>query len=356
MVFFLHLDTLHFSAIPKDAERFRKMRIDLLKAKDESSTPYFQECKILDGKAKTQYNCGIQFEGFNVFFADPDKVGSAYPIYVEVSAERMLVDWDNPHNLLDISGSCVGGFSATKAGRCDITVDTDQRDFDKTDTNRFFTKSHTLTWVHMGVSSDPKVKLKDYERRSVWTGFTFGSGCASTIYFRLYDKLEQLKRLKIDGSAIFDQWKHNGWDEVSKVWRFEWEMKREKLKNFGIETLPDLYKSLNRIYQSIVNDWMRFTDKNNSKLFWKRIQKLQFEYDSTAPREFKTKLDLKMFDRQIVGLLKRIAFEHKLNHFEIMAHCANLLETYEDEICGWMNSEQKNEEPFAEVPQISTSI
>lgn len=344
-MFFLHLDTLHFSAIPRDAERYKMVREDLLKAKNESGIPFFRGCKILEGKNKTQYDCGISFEGFNVFFADPEKVGSAYPVYVEVSAERMLVDWDNPHNLLEISGSCVGGFSNTKSGRCDITVDTDQRNFTKEDTDRFFTKSHTLCWILMGLSDDPKIKLENYERRSIWTGFTFGSGCSSTIYFRLYNKLEQLKRLKIDGSALFNLWKYYNWDGETNVWRFEWEMKREKLKNFGVETVPDLYRSLNRIYKHIVTEWMTFTDIKNSKFFWKSMQNLKFNYDSTAPREFTTKLDLRMFDRQIVGLLKRIAYEHKLDHSAVFAHCARLLSNYEDEICEWMNTaeEQKKE-------------
>lgn len=337
-MFFLHLDTLHFTAIPKDAERYKMVRTDLLKVKNESGLLFFKGCKILEGKNRTQYDCGIAFEGFNVFFADSEKVGSAYPIYVEVSAERMLVDWDAPYNLLEVAGSCVGGFSNTKAGRCDITVDTDQRQFTKEDTCRFYTKSHTINWVHMGVSSDSRIKLNEYERRAQWTGLTFGSGCASTIYFRLYPKLEQLQRLKIDGAALFNQWKHYGWDGQTKIWRFEWEMKREKIKKFGVETVPDLYRSLNRIYQSIVNDWMIFVDKKNSKFFWKCMQNLKFNYDETAPREFRTKLDLTMFDRQIVGLLKRIAFEHKLDHASVFAHCATLLATYEDEICEWMLS------------------
>jgi len=315
--------------------------LDLLAAKDQTGKPFFNGCKILEGKTGTQYKCGVSFEGFNVFFADPDSTGDALPIYVEVSSERMLADWDNPNVLLDLAGSCVGGFSQTKAGRCDITVDSDQRDFTKEDTNKFCTKSHTAAWIHMGQSNDKKVKLTEYERRSKYTGLTFGSGCASTIYFRLYDKLEQLLRLKIDDSAIFNKWKFYGWDGSSKVWRFEWELKRQKLKKYGIESVPDLYHGLNRIYQDIVTEWLTFTDINNSKKFWTMIQSLKFDYTADAPREFTTKLNLKMFDRQIVGLLKRIAYEHKLDHAAVFTHCATLLATYEDEICEWMDKEKE---------------
>ena len=337
-MFFLHLDTLHFSAIPNDSDRFKKLRIDLLKAKDQGSTPFFQGCRILEGKKKTQYSVGLSFEGFNVFFADPDHVGSAYPIFIEVSAERMLKDWDNPQALLEMAGSCVGGFSDTKAGRCDITLDTDERDFAKGDINKFKTKSHTLDWISMGMPDNTSIKVNEYERRTKYTGFTFGSGCASTIYFRLYDKLEQLKRLKIDGSAIFNKWKFFGW-RGSKVWRFEWELKRKKLKLYGVETIQDLYGSLNRIYKNLVFDWMVFKDRNNSKYFWSMIQSLTFNYVEAAPREFITKLDLHLFDRQIVGLLKRIAYEHKLDHAGLFKHVSNILVNSEDEICEWMDTE-----------------
>ena len=62
---------------------------------------------------------------------------------------------------------------------------------------------------------------------------------------RLYNKLLEIV---VSGKAwTVPLWKQTGWDEQSRVWRLEFEIKREVLTQKGLGKFSDALKHLNSI-------------------------------------------------------------------------------------------------------------
>ena len=86
-----------------------------------------------------------------------------------------------------------------------------------------------------------------------FTGWMIGAG--SPLVCRLYDKHRQAQKLGL--KYLFALWRAVGWDGESRVWRLEFQMRGEVLRQFGLRTLRDVLGNLNGLWSYATTEWLR---------------------------------------------------------------------------------------------------
>ena len=149
------------------------------------------------------------------------------------------------------------------------------------DVGKFTTKAkNTVTHNHAG-----KVN-----------GFTFGKG---NIMARIYDKTLEVRNSGKDW--FYDLW---GVGKGTQVWRVEFQLRREALKDFGIETFADLMAQAQALWNYCVNDWLRVRATGKQKArrdlinFWEIVQAAKFG-DGDAKLIKRERLRSGMTEKQI---------------------------------------------------------
>ena len=107
----------------------------------------------------------------------------------------------------------------------------------------------------------------------------------------IYNKPREIRLHSRDKVWFADIWKANGWDGEAPIVRVELRSEREVLHELGIETIPDLYASLDALWQYGVQQWLRHTtptkDKQRSRWptspWWKVVQGVTFEREDAVP-------------------------------------------------------------------------
>lgn len=102
------------------------------------------------------------------------------------------------------------------------------------------------------VVSKGRARQVYYEGGS-WRGLSVGKGL---VRFRLYDKLAQC-------GDEWRFWMHEVWKLTEgiasgeEVWRFEWQLRRDALKEWGVDTVSDLISVQGDVMRGLL-DWVRF--------------------------------------------------------------------------------------------------
>lgn len=90
--------------------------------------------------------------------------------------------------------------------------------------------------------------------------FTFGKG---DIVLRVYDKIAEIEQ-QSDKAWFFILW-----GEDKDIWRIEWQIRKDKLKEFGIITFKDLQERIGNLLQYLAEDHdtlrIRTEDSNRSR-------------------------------------------------------------------------------------------
>ena len=113
-----------------------------------------------------------------------------------------------------------------------------------------------------------------------FTGFSIGLG--GDISARLYNKTVEIEKSQKD--YLKSVWANEGWTKASYVWRLEFQLKRNVLKQFSISTVADLTECSNDLWRYCTNDWLRLalesTAKNKTRWkthrVWIEIQQVKF--------------------------------------------------------------------------------
>lgn len=102
---------------------------------------------------------------------------------------------------------------------------------------------------------------KYYDRRipSPFTGWVVGQG--GDLSSRLYEKTVEII-YKSRKAFFFDLWRPQGWQAGDKVWRQEFQLRREVLKQLGIHTTADLLSKQGELWRYLTEDWLRLTTPN----------------------------------------------------------------------------------------------
>lgn len=97
-----------------------------------------------------------------------------------------------------------------------------------------------------------------YFERKRFSGWTFGMG--GDLAARLYNKT--LQAVKRGLTYLFDLWAAMGWSEEKTVWRMEFQVRREVLKELSLNHLPELLRRQASLWQYLTQDWLRLTVPN----------------------------------------------------------------------------------------------
>ena len=105
-----------------------------------------------------------------------------------------------------------------------------------------------------------------YYQRDRFSGWTVGRG--GDISARLYDKTLEIQKSK--KYWLHEPWRASGWDGEQKVWRMEFQIKREALKALGVRTVPELVAKRHNLWQYLCEDYLRLaqpseTDQTRSR-------------------------------------------------------------------------------------------
>ena len=134
---------------------------------------------------------------------------------------------------------------------------------------------NTLTQKNWVCRAD---KLTNRFHRQRTTGWSAGEGGA--IMARLYDKTLELQNT--ESPFIRDYWRLYGWTRADQVWRLEFQLRRDALKEFGILHVEDLPSSLRGLWAYLTEEWLRLavtspSDDNRARWrthpLWSDIQR-----------------------------------------------------------------------------------
>jgi hypothetical protein len=120
-----------------------------------------------------------------------------------------------------------------------------------------------------------------------FTGFEYGNG--KSISCRIYNKTKQIKKKNIPW--IEGVWQQNGWDGYRVVWRIEYQLRREILKQFKVNTSDEVFQALNSIWNYCTAQWLSLripigNDKTKSRWplesWWDSLSNEQFTSSSVG--------------------------------------------------------------------------
>lgn len=166
-------------------------------------------------------------------------------------------------------------------------------------------------WVTRALS------LARYYEGKRFSGYVFGQG--GPISCRIYDKTLEVKKSK--KTYLFPLWKQQGWDGESPVWRVEFQMKSEVLRECRVRTMGQLMDQMNSLWCYCTTQWLRLCDPsdaiNQSRWpvapLWSAISEVTFNDESTEElrriRKDTAPCDQSLFINGLGGLTSFMARE-----------------------------------------------
>lgn len=151
-----------------------------------------------------------------------------------------------------------------------------------------FTKHHWITRCR---------HLDAHWVSKAFTGWSIGRG--GVLSARLYDKTIELKIKPRD--YLKQLWQAQGWQEGQTVYRLEFQLKREGLKELEVSKLTDLKANLGVLWRYVTQSWLRLaepslTDTNQTRwptlALWQSLSALDWQdgNKSTGQRVRKERL------------------------------------------------------------------
>jgi hypothetical protein len=102
---------------------------------------------------------------------------------------------------------------------------------------------------------------KYYDRRipQPFTGWVVGQG--GDLSSRLYEKTVEIE-FKSRKMYLHELWQPRGWVLGDKVWRQEFQLRRDVLKQLNIHIVPELLKLQGELWRYLTEDWLRLAIHN----------------------------------------------------------------------------------------------
>ena len=263
-MYLYNIDTLSFALDYKDYNDFISNYIDELKQKKEiariNKSDFNNEKSLIEingltfdvmpngspGYAFILHNSDYEIQFASVRSNNKDN----YPVFIKIKqAPLWALGVKKAYNnvlfwLKDIFAFPI----AEKINRADLCCHTDMIDFARYDYFYFKTRAN---------------KKNTRINGSTINGFEFGVR-DSLIYCRVYDKTLEVSEHK-NKSWFNDIWLDNGAD-INKVWNVEFELKRDFLREYNIETVSDFLMYSKSIWQYLTNQWIVLTLNDCSRL------------------------------------------------------------------------------------------
>lgn len=149
-------------------------------------------------------------------------------------------------------------------------------------------------------------EVREFAKDSRMTGYWFGSG---DLIGRIYDK--SLETIKTGDKYMLPVWEGHGWNGVSPVARLEFQSRRDKLKEFGVNSYADLRDLRSDMWRYYTTKSLRICDRGSEthqarwdvKPYWKDYQEAGGRFgEAQGIMPFKeSKANSRMLIRQGLG-------------------------------------------------------
>jgi dsDNA-binding SOS-regulon protein len=249
------------------------------------------------------YSYKLSCKDFSIAFAEKEMKSNS-PIFVRFMssyiwsfgykrAYEQFMEWFKCFNVKP---------TIDRLSRIDICVDTDQSRFIQNDVKGVVTKARSNTEHFVN---------EVYTNGRTFSGFTFGRG--GPMLARIYNKSLEIKK---SGKVWFYEiWSERGWDGENDVWRVEFQLRREALKELSIDTFDKLLDKVNELWTYLSGDWLTIRQPSRDNVSrwkiknkWKLIQKAEIEYEATPLiRQVIKQGNLKQLLDQAAGLMMSVA-------------------------------------------------
>jgi hypothetical protein len=228
------------------------------------------DCLILPGGKQPMYAFHLQTVDFHVFIARREKHSSKYPnVYVSLLARSLWTRGVEPAVARVVAFlEALGGMVVrSQVSRCDFCADFQIPEGISFD----FLREHRVSR-----SPEQRPYLNGERLETYYVGS--GQGCVQA---RIYDKA--LEVLQAGEKLWFaDIWKLT---EIRDVWRVEFQLRREALKQLGIETLANLVERAGGAWAYLTDSWLSFRVNDNENvsrrtphLWWSAVQEVGRDY------------------------------------------------------------------------------
>lgn len=234
---------------------------------------------------------------------------------------------------LALVGELFGRVNESLLSRVDFTVDVQGWRFHQDDITRFVTRSRKRALHRTPSPVEPDVVYF----KPKFTGVEFSRG--NPVACRIYDKMAEIEANKTK-TWFYDVWRDGGWDGHSRVWRVEFQVRREVLREFGLThgAVKDL-KAFDGIYRYLVEEWLRLVtkrvkgnqDKSETDPVWKVIQSATFgERAERAVRRRRQQVPERgQLEAQLRGVMTSYAAAHDVEDAEALVRF----------MVGWMTTD-----------------
>lgn len=153
-------------------------------------------------------------------------------------------------------------------------------------------------------------------RRPNLTGINVGRGGISA---RIYDKPLEIRQRASKKEWMFDIWRLKEVPEGYRIIRIEFQLRREVLKELGIDTIDDLFEYGANAWRYCTENWLKFQDRpgkhhtqRSTVPWWQLVQNGFFGIQGADPliRDRAIRADMKQLRDQIIGLASSVTALH----------------------------------------------
>lgn len=283
---------------------------------------------IYPGIKNTQYKYVVGNDDFKVGMYHTESVmDMASPLYI-LLASKFLAEHGYEKCIEQVDYFCKYilelDISSRRLSRMDLFCDSDEL-FLTPAHLKYFIRTSKHADFHTPATEDDYEKLlpldaKGFERYRQFTGFTFGRR-GKSIYSRVYLKKTEIRVSEKD--YLLQWWQDMGLRIEKDIWRVEFELKRQQLKDLGITEFSQLNsESLNVLWEYLTSKCLRFiqaknkwhTERTKPRKAWKKIQAVKFIVKNTVKFTEKMPQAFEATVNQIYGLLSKLAVDYSQIH------------------------------------------
>ena len=199
-------------------------------------------------------------------FEVKDKGAGKFPFVLDDNAYRIQLSRPRtklPMAYVQVSAECLAhkGPKAVLAELLTLLADLGELNgtvlVSRVDLAADFTSEHVMDSWHRTAWVTRAKKIDNHSSDQHFTGWSIGIG--GDIGARLYDKTREIVKSGKDWASLL--WLPSGWQPGETVWRQEFELKRNVLKEMGLDDLASVLDNLDGLWR-YCTQWLQLTVPN----------------------------------------------------------------------------------------------